>query len=258
MKGLILSVVPDARIVDISHDITPQCIPEGAYVLRTACPWFRTDGPSIHVCVVDPTVGSDRKPLCVVTRDAVFIGPDNGVLHPAARLSGVNEIFEITHPDIFSENISSVFHGRDVFAPAAAMILDGSSPSSMDPPLPTMVELDIFASDVCEGDGEVRIMARVLHVDRFGNIVTSLGKEVFEGALRHHPVDRMTVRSGDHIRDVSFRNAYCGVPHGSFLLTGSSSGQIEIAKRNGNASKELGSGSDISFGEIEIVISRQS
>lgn len=252
MKARIISRVPDVRIIDISHDITPQCISEGAFVLRTAAGWFEAD-PCVHICVVDPTVGSSRKAICVVTPGAVLVGPDNGVLFPAADMLGVEAIFEIAHPDILSREISSVFHGRDVFAPAAAMLAQGLPPSSLGPPLSSMVELDLLCCDEIEEDGNTVLLCRVLHVDRFGNIITSLPGKRFENLLAEYEHPRIVSRIGDIEYPVLYRNSYHEEPPGTFLIVPSSSGQVEISRRNDSASQGFGGVSP--NGSVEINIS---
>ncbi|HZQ11157.1 MAG TPA: SAM-dependent chlorinase/fluorinase, partial [Anaerolineae bacterium] len=128
MRGVILNIAPDANIVDISHDISPQSIQEGARVLARSVPYFPER--AIHVCVVDPGVGSARKPIAVAVGETMFIAPDNGVISFAvAALSARNNYppraFELTNPRYRLPRVSMTFHGRDIFSPAAAHLANG-------------------------------------------------------------------------------------------------------------------------------------
>ena len=247
MKGILLSRAPDVTIVDISHNVSPQNIVEGAYLLRTSVRWFQAAHKPIHVCVVDPTVGSSRRPICIETGNEVLIGPDNGVLFPAASVPGINEIFEIAHPGIFGKNISNVFHGRDVFAPATAMLLCGLKPRELGPRLEKVAELELFEAHVNVTNDRVTIVCRPLHIDTFGNIITSLKKEHFDKILdKYKPSGISIVKAGIPI-PVSRAESYYETIPGKLMVTDSSSGEVEISRRNGSAAGSLaiGMGDDL-------------
>ena len=117
MKGVILSICPDARIVDITHQVEKFDVRMGAFLLAGAASYFPAG--TVHVAVVDPGVGSKRRPIVVETARAVYVGPDNGLLVPAAQREGIHHVYELTTRSFMREKVSATFHGRDVFAPAA-------------------------------------------------------------------------------------------------------------------------------------------
>jgi len=119
MKGVTLSLV-DATLIDITHDVAPHDIREGAFILRSTAPYFPIG--TIHVAVVDPGVGTDRRNILITTKSQILVGPDNGLLLPAARMLGDFIVYEITNKKYMLGSVSNTFHGRDVFAPVAAYI----------------------------------------------------------------------------------------------------------------------------------------
>jgi S-adenosylmethionine hydrolase len=180
MKGVILSINPRAQIVDITHDIPPQDVLTGAFVLKAAYKWFPPR--TVFVAVVDPGVGTERAPLIVKTRRYYFVGPDNGILSPAAEEDGVEAVYHIT---IQLPETSRTFHGRDVFAPAAAYLSLGIEPRMLGVPAAGWRRLELPKARLEAGV----IHARVVYVDRFGNVYTSARDEV-----RTWPSRRRAVR----------------------------------------------------------------
>ena len=171
--GVIKRLAPDVEIIDITHGIPPQAVLQGALVLRNTIPYMPE---GVHLAVVDPGVGSSRRPL--VLRDAVgrlYVGPDNGLLVPAAETNGIESAHELANPEYALESVSRTFHGRDLFAPAAAHLALGVDPAELGPPLglDALVRLDLPVAEV--GAGVVR--AAVLYVDRFGNMQLNLTRE---------------------------------------------------------------------------------
>jgi len=219
MKGVILKINPNAKIIDLSHSVSPQNIKEGAFLLYSAVPYF-PEG-TIHVAVVDPTVGTDRKAVAVRAGNQILIGPDNGILIPAARRLGDFEIFEI---EIDAE--SKTFHGRDVFAVAAAKLSAGLSVTMK--PLKSFTDLEFYFRE-----DEKRIFCEVLHVDRFGNVITSIPELSCSEVI---------------FRDVKLRRVetYADVREGEPMILRGSSGFFEIAVRNGSASQRF----SLSSGDI--------
>ncbi len=217
MKGRILSINPDATIVDVSHHILPQKIMQGAFVMYSVAPHF-TD--AVHVGVVDPGVGTERKPIIIECEHAHFVGPDNGLLIPAAKTLGIKKVYEIT-PDA---GASSVFHGRDVFAPAAARLSKGERAAKLGEEIEEYVDLDFGECEVTEG----RVRGRVLFIDRFGNIVTNIRAE-------HVRADAFEVKMGIVERKVKVYPSYGFAEQGEILALIGSSGFLEIAQRGGNA-----------------------
>lgn len=216
MKGVILSIAPTTRIVDLTHSIAPQSVREGAWVLLQSYHHFPQG--SLFACVVDPGVGTHRDAVLVETKHYKFIGPDNGLLCPAVQSDGVVQIFRLN----IDERASSTFHGRDVFAVAAAYLeiqraedYLGAKKDSLD------VELN-FHLDGREGE--------VVRVDRFGNIITNLP-----------PVDygQLMLRTDFKTLTLSHHRTYdAGPDEGLFIITGSSN-TLEISAKNNRASDHL-------------------
>jgi len=176
MKGVILKINPDAKIVDISHQIQKFNVRMGAYVLASAAPYF-PEG-TIHVVVVDPGVGTKRKPILIEAGSGFFVGPDNGVLALAAKKQGVKHVYEITNPKFMLPKLSVTFHGRDIFAPAAAFLSKGVSPSEFGREIRKIV-MPKFAKIVRKGN---MLTGEVIHVDSFGNIVTNFTEKELKWA----------------------------------------------------------------------------
>jgi S-adenosylmethionine hydrolase len=223
MKGIMLSIDPQANVVDITHEIAPQDIVEAAFVLR-AC--YR-DFPkgTIFLCVVDPGVGSNRRAIIVETADHRFVGPDNGVFSFAAR--SADAIYSIENDAYFRRPVSSTFHGRDIFAPAAAHLSKGVSPAEFGPQiddpilLPDAVPYQIEPNTV---DGSV------IHIDRFGNLVTNL-----DGAIADRP---FKIEIGNKQITRLLRSYAEAETDGPFAIVGSA-GLIEISVKNGSAAERL-------------------
>jgi S-adenosylmethionine hydrolase len=174
VKGVIKGIAPLADILDLTHDVTPFDIVEGAFLLLRAAPYLPL-GCAV-VAVVDPGVATKRRPLAVATKKRVYLGPDNGLLYPAASSEGILAIHEITNPR-FVLSLDGTFAGRDVFAPAAAHILKGVKLEDLGPARRAMKKLAWPSVRVGPG----RIEGVVLHVDRFGNVVTNVDAATFDG-----------------------------------------------------------------------------
>ncbi len=178
-RGVIKRIAPEAQIVDITHGIEPQAVLQGALVLAKTLPYMPE---GIHLAVVDPGVGGDRRGLAL--RDAnghLYVGPDNGLLVPAAeKLGGIAAAWELTNAEYMLEPVSRTFHGRDVFAPAAAHLAKGVDPDELGPDVEpgSLVRLELPKPEV----GEAMIRATVLYVDRFGNVQLNLSRRDVESA----------------------------------------------------------------------------
>jgi hypothetical protein len=231
VKGVILAINPDARLIDVSHEIAPQNIREAALCLSQVVPYFRRG--TIHVVVVDPGVGSDRRLLCVRIHDQLFLAPDNGVLSWTARGAAVIERFELTERQFWLREISSTFHGRDILAPVAAHLSLGVLPSQLGRPVGDWVELPWPEPQPIAGglDGEV------LAVDRFGNLITNI-------RVTNLPIGApSSVRVASGAAEIgSLVRTYTDVRDGEPAALVGSSGLIEIAVRNGSAAARLGGG----------------
>jgi S-adenosylmethionine hydrolase len=232
MKAVILSVSRELKIVDITHQVEKFNIRMGSLLLASATPYFPKG--TVHCAVVDPGVGGERRPIVIETEGSVFVGPDNGLLIPAAERAGITQVYELTNHSLMRPEISATFHGRDVFAPAAAQLACGTPPRECGPPIydyakPSFV-LPAFNGKSATGE--------VLHVDDFGNIVTNMPQE-FLAKLGMNLREILQVNIGKRRFLARYVRAYsdlAGVEVG--ILTGSH-GFLEIARRNMNASKKL-------------------
>ena len=177
--GVIKTIAPDVQIIDVTHGIPPRQLLQGALVLANTTPYMPQ---GVHLAVVDPGVGSARRALALRSGDGrLFVGPDNGLLVPAAeRLGGIAAVHELANADYALDNVSRTFHGRDLFAPAAAHLAAGVSIEQLGPPLAAdaLAQLDLPEPDI----GENRIRATVLYIDRFGNVQLNLTREHLQQA----------------------------------------------------------------------------
>ena len=223
MKGVILSMNPRARIVDITHNVLPQNVEEAAYLLW-ACYRYFPQG-TVFTCVVDPGVGTERKIVCVGTDQYRLIAPDNGLLNLIAHQETIRESIAVVDPHRFGlQPISATFHGRDIFAPLAAQV-------SLGKPLTKFgkhYDLTIPSAAFYEPERGAT-NGRILHIDHFGNIVTNIPEKYF---------GRCTIKVGKIV--ISTRIAsYSEAPEGLPCMMIGSSRLIEVAVRNDSAAKVL-------------------
>jgi S-adenosylmethionine hydrolase len=230
MKGVLAGRAPEARVIDLTHGIPPQDVFAGALALRAAVPYFPSR--TIHVAVVDPGVGGPRRPLCVETADAVFVGPDNGLLSLAAPAGAVSRIVHLTDARFLLPAPSSTFHGRDVFAPVAAALATGTPPASLGDSVDDMVRLDVPVPAIEPG----RVRGEVIYVDHFGNLVTNVPAET---VTRLGQTAEVQVRG---TRIVGVSPSYGAVAPGSAVAVVGSWGLVEVAVRDGSAHATLGAG----------------
>jgi hypothetical protein len=235
VKGAILMISPDATIVDISHDVGNYDIESGAFQLARATPYF-PEG-TVHVGVVDPGVGSTRKPIIVETRGAWFVGPDNGLMAPAAERLGVEAIWEIINSDMLPPRVSDVFDGRDVFGPTGAHLSVGVPPDKLGTEIGDMIRLPAYTPRI---DGDT-VHAQVIHVDGFGNLVTNVTYETLE-KLGVSGDARFEVMVRGREFDLPYARRFSAVPKGEPLLLVAGGGYLEISVNQGNAAEHLGLG----------------
>ena len=259
MKGVILNIEPDARIIDITHNIEPQNILQAARVLNATYPWYPRK--TIHIVVVDPDVGGPessknsiakkktshsnksvlslitegrgpvgKRPILIQSQFQTFIGPDNGVLTPA--LGSKSKVYELNNPKYFLKNISNTFHGRDLFAPVGAWIANGIPPSKMGPRLlkPTQLNMPEATQKNEWIEGEI------IYIDHFGNATTNISLELIE----------KTYSSTDTIEISAGKEKINGLVTGYYQVSLGQSGailnswnQLEIFCRENSAEKEL-------------------
>ena len=239
VKGVILGLCPQARIVDVSHDIPPQAVRQAAYVLATITPYFSPG--TIHLVVVDPDVGSERREIAVQTERAMFVAPDNGVLSLALAAEAVRMAVHLHRPD--PGTTSATFHGRDVFAPAAAQLACGAGLRTMGDEV-AADSLLTLAGLVPEKLADGSWLGQVLHVDRFGNLITTFklaGPGGDQAAPGLAPGTRGVIRIGRQ-SGIRLRRTYGEARPGELLAYVGSSGYLEIAVRDGSAAARLGIG----------------
>jgi hypothetical protein len=241
MKGVILTVNPDCQIIDITHRVSQQDVEEAAFLLNNSFSYFPEH--SIHVVVVDPGVGSERKPILVETDKYWFVGPDNGVFSFMFLMEGFKKVWEITNKSYFLPEISSTFHGRDIFAPVAAHLSLGVSAEELGKELKGFVMLKDLEPEVETGV----IKARVVYTDRFGNLISNISKDLFNRLVADKSFNISV--GGKTIQKLSL--SYADVRNGEVLALFGSSQWLEISVKNGNCQKEL----DIKKGaEINILV----
>lgn len=174
IKARILNLCQNAVIVDITHEIAKFDTRMGAYVLACAAPYFPKG--SVHLAVVDPGVGTQRRPIVIQTKQGFFVGPDNGILFLAAEKQGIMSIHELSNPELMEPKVSNTFHGRDIFAPATAHLLNGVKPEDFGPKISEPKKTEF--SKITKGKGE--LVGIVLHIDGFGNIITNITEKEIE------------------------------------------------------------------------------
>lgn len=240
MRGIIAGLAPGVPLIDLTHAIAPQDVRQAAYILWTALPYFPSG--SVHLVVVDPGVGTERRPLAARTAWGILVGPDNGVFSYVWAEAPPLEIVELRDPDYRRARVSHTFHGRDIFAPAAAHLALGVPLAALGPLLSDPVRLPLPALE----SGSDAVRGEALHVDRFGNVITSIGRLEWErGALlRLQPAwggattsrildaDRVRVFAGG--RDLGpIRRTYGEVEPGTPLALVGSEGMLELAVNRG-------------------------
>jgi len=235
MKGVMLSVAPGAALVDITHDIPPGDILAGAFVLAQALPYFPPG--TVHCVVVDPTVGTDRRALAAVFGGQTVVFPDNGVITFVNRSRPLEAIAVIRDEAYFlSPALSSTFHGRDMFAPVAAHLAAGLDVGRLGPQPENMTLLELPEP---QRQGRAEVLGQVLHVDRFGNLISNIPAAMLDSAsVGDGPWE---VFCGD--RSVGpLRPTYAFAEPGQPLALVNSMGLVEVAVNGGSAAEELGAG----------------
>ena len=232
MKGVMLGIAPDARFVDLTHEVPAQDVVAGAHVLRGAVRWFPRG--TIHLAVVDPGVGTRRRALAVATDDAWFVGPDNGLFSFAAPARAVRAIVDVSRSPVRLRPTSRTFHGRDVFAPVAAALACGVAIERLGRAVRSMERLP--AAKVRRRGGS--LYGEVLWADGYGNLTTSVARADLDGAgFRGR---RLSITIGCHV--VPFRSSYAAVRRKSAVALINSSDLLEIAVNHGSAADVLGAG----------------
>jgi len=251
MKGTMLSICSDARFVDVTHEIRPQDVMEAGFVLQSALPYFPKG--SIHLVVVDPGVGTDRRAIALRAGDQWFVGPDNGVFPLVLNDEPPDSAVNLDDPDFWrSASPSTTFHGRDIFAPAAAHLADGQALADIGSPIESLEPLRWAQPSTTRGT----VQGRVVHVDHFGNCVTNVRRSTLAEASTPGesdpppvPLPSLSAHVGNTVLN-EVHATYGDVPEGDPLLLFGSTGYLEIGVNGGNAAELL----DIRKGDsVELV-----
>lgn len=173
MKAVILSINPQAKIIDISHNINPQDIIAAGFLLKNSFRYFPSN--TVHLVVVDPGVGTKRRPILVRTKDYYFVGPDNGVLSLALEDEVIQAIFEITQDRYFLKPVSDTFHGRDIFAPVAAYLSLGRKSENFGKRISSIKQLNFPKPRRLKN----KLKGKIIYIDHFGNLITNITKDIF-------------------------------------------------------------------------------
>jgi len=230
MKGVIRKINPDAKIIDITHSIESYDIVQASYVLQSVIKHF--PGPTIHLVVVDPGVGSDRRPILAAGESHYYLAPDNGVISRILKDDVVKDVYHVSGDHYMLHPICPTFHGRDVFAPVAAWLSKYFSSSMFGDPITDFKVLE-YKKPVIVQNRTVR--CQVLFFDKFGNIVTNLERIMFERAVKKFKTDSIKVRVGNTIFQ-GLKTHYYEVPNQNdpLALFGSLN-LFEVSIREGNA-----------------------
>lgn len=231
--GVIKRIAPDVEIIDITHGIPPQSVMQGSLVLRNTIPYMPV---GVHLAVVDPGVGGPRRPLVLRDRTGrLYVGPDNGLLVPATQaMGGIAEAHVIANPEYALETVSRTFHGRDLFAPAAAYLALGAEPAALGPPVAVdaLVRLELPEPRL----GVDRIDAVVLYVDRYGNMQLNLSREELE-RVSIEPGSKIELElQGERYYAVAART-FADARAGDIVLYEDSYGNIAVAINRGSAAE---------------------
>jgi len=225
MKGVILSVNPDATIIDVTHQIPSHSIKEGSLIIKASYTYFPSG--TVHVGVVDPGVGGTRRPIAILVDNHFFVGPDNGLFSPIIETQRHPDVIHLKEKKYWMHNISPTFHGRDIFAPAAAHLSLGVNPFSMGEKIDNPTHL---ASPLPQKNNS-DLVGEIIRVDHFGNLITNITEEHLGPFLT---AKELTIRIG-RVTLKKISTTYNDVPEGQPLALIGSSHLLEIAVNMGRA-----------------------
>jgi S-adenosylmethionine hydrolase len=230
MKGVILSINAEARVVDLSHAVPHQDVHQGALVLADVTPLFPAG--TLHVAVVDPGVGTQRGIVYARIGQQQYLAPDNGLLGLLARRTPVSMIRTLSEPRFWRESVSATFHGRDILAPVAAHLSLGLDPQLLGPAQTELVHLEW--PEACAVPGKIE--GSISAIDSFGNLITNIGAEQLEGVPTG---EQVRIQCGEHETFGIFRT-YAGQPEMTLIALIGSSGKLELAIVGDSAAIMLG------------------
>jgi S-adenosyl-L-methionine hydrolase (adenosine-forming) len=230
MKGVILSIHSAVTIVDVAHNVPPQDIRRAALLLDDVADWFPAD--TIHVAVVDPSVGTDRAIVYACIGQQHFIAPDNGLLSRLAARRAPQKLIRLSEPRYWLEHVSTTFHGRDIMAPVAARLAMGLDPDRLGPPLEQLTVLDWPEAR----QNRARIDGVVIEIDSFGNLITNITADMLAG----RPTDRRACIVCNIYETWGVYHAYAEQPSGTLVALIGSGDRLELALVGDNAARQLG------------------
>jgi S-adenosylmethionine hydrolase len=229
MKGVILNINPQCLLIDITHQVSPHDIEEGAFILANSYSYFPKG--TIHLSVVDPGVGGIRKPILLVTQNYFFVGPDNGLFTLVKQREKVKQVVVLTQKKYFLPKVSETFHGRDIFAPVAAHLSLGNKPSAFGYKIDGLEEIGFKRPILKEGN----LLGEILHIDPFGNLVSNIDEMKLFRFMRDRS---LIIRAGRKVIRGLKKGYWEGKKDEAIALLGSA-GFLEISIREGNAQKAL-------------------
>ncbi len=228
MKGVIITINPNAKIIDVTHGVEKFNIRMGAFMLASAASYFPRG--TVHLAVVDPGVGSERRAILIQTKKGFFVGPDNGVLMLAAQNQSIEHVYELSNPEFMLPNVSNTFNGRDIFAPAAAYLDKGAKPCEFGAEVIDAITPEY--ANVKRKNGS--LIGAVLHIDSFGNVITNI---TLTDLLQ---TKNVKVKLQNHMLQLTFAKTYAQAkPKEAVALVGSH-GFLEIALNQGSAAEKFG------------------
>ena len=227
MKGVTWTIAPGAQIVDLTHGIPPQRVMDGAFAIAEAAPFFPAG--TIHVCVVDPGVGTARRAMLAIIDGQYFIGPDNGLFTLLIEKSKTTSFVWLNNPRYWLSQVSNSFHGRDIFAPVAAHLANGVSPNELGDALvdPVLLSIPVPIENANGWQGQV------MRADHFGNLITNFTSQHLNPGVRVNFIVKKTT-----IRGLS--ETFGDQPSGELIAMLDSSGHLAISVVNGSAAQQLG------------------
>jgi S-adenosylmethionine hydrolase len=229
MKGVILNINPQCLLVDITHQVNPHDIEEGAFTLANAYSYFPKG--TIHLSVVDPGVGGIRRPILLVTENYFFVGPDNGLFTLVTRREKVKQVVVLSKKKYFLRKVSRTFHGRDIFAPVAAHLSLGIKPKAFGYEINSLKELRVQKPVMKEG----KLVGEILHIDTFGNVVSNIDEAKLFRLNQSRP---FVIRVGRK-SIFGLKKGYSEGKKGEPIALLGSGGFLEISVREGDAQQIL-------------------
>ena len=223
MKGVMLSINPDARIVDITHEVEPQDVTEGCFLIKESYPFFSKG--SIHLCIIDPTVGSDRRAIVLEHDGHLFVGPDNGLF--SLTVDKRSRAYQIENKRYMLKEVSDTFHGRDIFAPVAAHLSLGLDPAV----LGRKVDDPVLLPGLHPSTKGHALTGKVVRFDRFGNVLSNISIDSFNRFVKGRPFQ---IR----LHDMRFETLYRSYFEDPYTCVVGSSGNLEFGLFHGNLAQD--------------------